>query len=105
MAEKETIKSLVNEVLREASLKPIPGILWSNKADFRYTGPAAKGFVGGEGYMDQAMRIAFKPGGFLNIDIKKAANVLRATHDPILMIRAEKCMNELAARQMKDSRS
>lgn len=79
--------------------KPIPRILWSNQANFRYTGEARDGFVNGAGYMDEALRIAATPSGFHKVDLEKAARILRATKQRFLIAQAVHCTQMLEERQ------
>ncbi len=84
--------------------KEIPQILWSNHAYYPYDGPAIRGFVNGEGYINQALRIAQSPWSFMDRDVRKTARVLVATRHPKYAGHAERCLQELASRkEQKDS--
>lgn len=63
---------------------------WSNHHKYRGTHGRPKG------YQDQAFEVALNPHQFLDVDLQKAANVLR--HNKLVGY-AEKCEREIAIRR------
>ncbi len=76
----------------------VPRILWSNHSHRHYSGPVTSGFVASDGYMDQALRIAQGPEGFLDVDVEKASRILKASRIPSFIQHAERLTRVLEGR-------
>ena len=89
---------------KSSTPRVVPRILWSNRAYYRFTGQSRDGFTAGEGYMIQALRVAQSPQSFLDIDVEKAARILKATRVPNYVKHSESCMRVLEERRQTSAR-
>ncbi len=77
----------------------VQNLRWSKHAYKPYDGAAIKGDFPGIGYVDLALRIAHELHKFEDYDLKKAANVLRATRRQVYIDHGNRCLTEILERE------
>lgn len=77
----------------------IKNLRWSKHSSKPFDGPAVDGDTPGIGYMDLALQVAQKVHKYENHDLKKAANVLKATKRQVYITHANRCVTEMLHRR------